>query len=151
MRMQPGPVRGRSPARYHNDMDTIPLGASASRSILVTPEETASFIGVENVRVLSTPHMIAHMELTARDAIKPLLPAGWDCVGTVVDIRHFAATPIGMSVQFTARVTGVEGNRVTFAVEAHDEKEKIGEGVHERFIIDVSRFATRLAMKRESK
>lgn len=149
--MQPIPVRVLSTARYHNDMDNIPLGASASRSILVTPEETAGFIGVENVRVLSTPHMIAHMELTARDAIKPLLPEGWDCVGTVVNIRHFAATPIGMSVRITARVTSVEGNRVSFAVEAYDEKEKIGEGTHERFIIDVNRFAARLAMKKESK
>ena len=137
-------------ARYHNDMDTIPLGTSATRGVLVTPEETADFIGVENVRVLSTPHMIAFMELTARDAIKPLLPQGWDCVGTIVDVKHFAATPIGMSVTVTARVTAVDGNRVTFHVEAHDEKEKIGEGVHERFIIDVNRFATRLAMKKES-
>lgn len=127
------------------------MGASASRSMLVTAEETAGFLGIENVRVLSTPHMIAHMELTARDAIKPLLAEGWDCVGTVVDIRHFAATPIGMSVRFFARVTAVEGNRVRFAVEAHDEKEKIGEGIHERFIIDVNRFAARLAMKKESK
>lgn len=137
-------------ARYHNDMDTIPLGTTASRGILVTPEDTANFIGVENVRVLSTPHMIGYMELTARDAIKPLLPEGWDCVGTIVDIKHLAATPIGMSVTITARVTAVDGNRVTFHVEAHDEKEKIGEGVHERFIIDVNRFATRLAMKKES-
>lgn len=131
-------------------MDTIPLGTTATRGILVTPEDTANFIGVEDVRVLSTPHMIAYMELTARDAIKPLLPEGWDCVGTIVDIKHFAATPIGMSVNITARVTAVDGNRVTFHVEAHDEQEKIGEGVHERFIIDVNRFATRLAMKKES-
>lgn len=148
--MQPDPFRGLSTARYHNDMVNIPLGASASRSILVTAEETAGFLGIENVRVLSTPHMIAHMELTSRDAIKPLLPDGWDCVGTVVNVRHFAATPIGMSVRVTSRVTGVEGNRVTFAVDACDEKEKIGEGVHERFIIDVNRFASRLAMKKES-
>lgn len=131
-------------------MDTIPLGTSATRGILVTPEETAGFMGVENVRVLSTPHMIAYMELTARDAIKPLLPEGWDCVGTIVNVKHFAATPIGMSVTISARVTAIDGNRVTFHVEAHDEKEKIGEGVHERFIIDVNRFATRLAMKKES-
>lgn len=131
-------------------MDTIPLGTSGERRILVTPEETTNFLGNEKARVLSTPHMIAFMEWTSRDALKPLLPEGWDSVGTVVNIRHLAATPTGMSVTFRARVTGVEGNRVTFAVEAHDEKELIGEGVHERFIVDVNRFATRLAMKKES-
>ncbi|HNY41386.1 MAG TPA: thioesterase family protein [Bryobacteraceae bacterium] len=131
-------------------MDTIALGTSGERKLLVTPEETTNFLGNENARVLSTPHMIAYMEWTSRDAIKPLLPEGWDSVGTIVNIRHLAATPIGMNVTFTARVTGVDGNRVTFAVEAYDEKEKIGEGVHERFIVDVNRFATRLAMKKES-
>jgi predicted thioesterase len=131
-------------------MDIIALGTSGERKLLVTPEETTNFLGNEKARVLSTPHMIGLMELTSRDAIKPLLPEGWDSVGTVVNIRHLAATPVGMSVTFRARVTSVDGNRVTFAVEAHDEKEKIGEGVHERFIVDVNRFATRLAMKKES-
>jgi predicted thioesterase len=131
-------------------MDSIPLGASAERGILVTPEETANFFGNEDARVLSTPHMIAFMELTARDAIQPLLDKGWDSVGTIVNIRHLAATPIGMSVRFLSRVTAVDGNRVTFSVEAWDEREKIGEGVHERFVIDVNRFATKLAMKKES-
>lgn len=131
-------------------MDTIALGTSGERKLLVTPEETANFLGNEKARVLSTPHMIGLMELTSRDAIKPLLPEGWDSVGTVVNIRHLAATPVGMSVTIRVRVISVDGNRVTFEVEAHDEKEKIGEGVHERFIVDVNRFATRLAMKKES-
>jgi predicted thioesterase len=68
----------------------------------------------------------------------------------MVNVRHLAATPVGMSVRFRARVDAVDGNRVAFTVEAHDEKELIGSGVHERFIIHIPRFVSRLAAKRAS-
>jgi len=131
-------------------MNAIPIDAAREQHLLVTPDVTTDFMGNDGARVLSTPHMIAYMEWTSRNLLKPLLLDGWDSVGTVVNIRHLAATPIGMSVTFRARVTAVDGNRVTLHVEAEDEREKIGEGTHERYLLDVNRFATKLAQKREA-
>lgn len=129
-------------------MKEIPPGTTAEHRLLVTPEVTIDFLGNDEARVLGTPWMIAYMEMTARNAIKPLLDENEDSVGTVVNVNHLAATPVGLSVRFVARVTGVDGRRVRFDVEAWDEKEKIGEGTHERFVINVPKFVARLAMKR---
>ena len=82
------------------------------------------------------------------DTVLPLLDPGHDTVGTHVNVAHLGASPIGMSVTFTAEVIRVDGRRVEFRVEARDEKEKIGEGTHERAIINIARFATRLAEKK---
>lgn len=105
-------------------------------------------MGNDEARVLATPFLIGYMELTARNAIRPLLDQNEDSVGTVVDVRHLAATPVGMSVEFRAEVISTEGRRVVFKVEAHDETELVAEGVHERFVIDVPRFVAKLAAKR---
>jgi predicted thioesterase len=128
-------------------MANIPIGAKGEFQLLVTSEVAITFLGTEGARVLSTPHMIGYMERTCRDTVLPLLEAGYDTVGTHVNVAHLAATPIGMSVTFTAEVIRVDGRRVEFRVEARDEKEKIGEGTHERAIINVAKFATRLAEK----
>ncbi|HWR50734.1 MAG TPA: thioesterase family protein [Bryobacteraceae bacterium] len=125
----------------------IPLGARREERVLVTPENAINFLGMEGARVLSTPHMIGYLEMTVRNLIKQHVPAGEDSVGTVVNVKHIAATPIGMSVRLTAEVTAVEGRRVTCRVEAWDESEKVGEGDHERFVIDVARFAARVQAK----
>jgi len=129
-------------------MIEIPIGTSGTHPLLVTPEVTIDFLGDDEARVLSTPHLIAYMEWASRNAIKPFLADNQDSVGTVVNIRHLAATPVGMSVQFTATVLNVEDRRVTFRVEARDEKELVGEGTHERFIVDIGKFIARLAAKR---
>jgi predicted thioesterase len=129
-------------------MAQIPIGAKGEQTILVTSEVATSFLGVESARVLSTPHMIAYMERTSRDAVLPFLDPGHDTVGTQVNVSHLAAAPIGMSVTFRAEVTDATDRRVTFRVEAWDEKEKIGEGTHERAIINIAKFVTRLAAKR---
>jgi fluoroacetyl-CoA thioesterase len=129
-------------------MATIPIGAKGERKLLVTTDIAITFLGAEGPRVLSTPHMIGYMEMTCRDAVLPFLEPGHDTVGTHVNVAHLAAAPIGMSVRFLAEVTEVDGRRITFRVEAWDEKEKIGEGTHERAIINVAKFATRLAAKR---
>ena len=128
-------------------MANIPIGAKGEFQLLVTSEVATTFLGTEGARVLSTPHMIGYMERTCRDTVLPWLEAGYDTVGTHVNVAHLAATPIGMSVTFTAEVIRVDGRRVEFRVEARDEKEKIGEGTHERAIINVAKFATRLAEK----
>jgi predicted thioesterase len=126
----------------------IPIGARAEMKLLVTSESATTFMGADGPRVLSTPHMIGRMELTSRDAVLPFLDAGFDTVGTHVDVYHLAAAPIGAVVTFTAEVTAVDGRRIQFRVEARDEKEKIGEGTHERAVINVAKFATRVAEKK---
>ena len=129
-------------------MLNIPIGARGEGKLLVTSESAISFLGMEGARALSTPHMIGRMEWTCRDAVLPLLDAGFDTVGTHVDVYHLAAAPIGAVVTFTAEVIAVNGRRIQFRVEARDEKEKIGEGTHERAMINVAKFATRLAEKK---
>ena len=116
--------------------------------MLVTAENAINFLGLEQARVLSTPNMILFMERTCRKTVLPLLDKGHDTVGTHVDVYHLAAAPIGMTVRFLAEITGVHERRVQFRVEAWDEKEKIGEGTHERTIIDVARFASKLAARK---
>jgi fluoroacetyl-CoA thioesterase len=130
-------------------MANIPIGTKGEQKILVTSEVAIDFLEQEGARVLSTPHMIGYMERTCRDTVLPLLDAGHDTVGTQVNVWHLAASPIGFVVTFTAEVTSVEGRRIQFRVEARDEKEKIGEGAHERAIINVAKFATRLAEKKK--
>jgi predicted thioesterase len=93
------------------------------------------------------PYMIGWMERTCRDAVLPLLEPGHDTVGTHVNVYHLAATPMGMTVTFTAEVIGVEERRIRFKVEAWDEKEKAGEGTHERAIVNIARFAARMQSK----
>ena len=132
-------------------MANIPIGTTGEFQLLVTTEVAITFMGTEGARVLSTPHMIGFMEMTCRNTVLPLLDAGYDTVGTHVNVAHLAASPIGMSVTFTAEVIRVDGRRVEFRVEARDEKEKIGEGTHERAIINIAKFATRLAEKSQRK
>jgi fluoroacetyl-CoA thioesterase len=132
-------------------MAQVPIGAKGEHKMLVTSEVAIDFLGMENARVLGTPYLIGFLEMTARNAIKPYLEEGYDTVGTHVDVRHLAATPMGMQVRFHAEVIGVDDRRVRCKVEAFDEKEKIAEGTHERFIINVARFATRLVAKAAGK
>jgi fluoroacetyl-CoA thioesterase len=129
----------------------IPIGATAIRTITVTPQLTVEDFAPGMPPVYATAWMIAHMELAAADAIQPYLPEGWRSVGVVVNVKHLAATPIGLTVTAKARVTAVGEREVTFAVESHDGVEKIGEGTHVRAPIDLARFEKRMAQKRGSK
>jgi predicted thioesterase len=128
-------------------MREIPIGTRGERKLLVTSDVAIDFVGHEPARVLSTPQMIAGMEMAARDAVKPLLDEGYDTVGTHVDVKHLAATPIGMSVTFYAEVVSVNERRIGFRVWAEDEVERIGEGTHERFIVNVERLGARVQAK----
>jgi fluoroacetyl-CoA thioesterase len=130
-------------------MANIPAGTRGEQKLLVTSEVAINFLGMEGARVLSTPHMIGFMERTCRDTVLPLLDPGYDTVGTHVNVAHLAAAPMGMAVTFLAEVLAVQERRIQFRVEAWDEKEKIGEGTHERAIINVAKFATRLAEKKK--
>jgi len=128
-------------------MKSIPIGTTHESTVLVTDENAVSFLGVEGARVLGTPYLIGYLEMTAHDSVKPFLDEGYDTVGARVDVRHLAATPIGMRVTFRSELTAVEDRRLHFKVEAFDQKDKIAEGTHERAIINVARFAARLQSK----
>jgi len=120
---------------------TVKPGASKERTITVNSNQTTIFLW-EGENVLSTPSMIAEMEETCRLLLKEqVIPdSEWDSVGTVDKIEHLAATPVGAEVFLKAEVVSIDGRRVIFKVEARDKVEKIGEGTHERFIINVPRF-----------
>jgi fluoroacetyl-CoA thioesterase len=129
-------------------MRPVPIGAQGSYSLLVAPEHLASqFKDPMLPPVLSTPVMIMAMENAALAALKPYLASGETAVGSRVDVRHLAATPVGRRITAHAEVTGVEGRRITFAVRAVDGSEEIGAGTHERALIDLERFAAQLAQK----
>jgi fluoroacetyl-CoA thioesterase len=132
-------------------MNAIPVGTTGEQPLLVTPEWAIDFLGDEAARVLATPHLILWLEVTARNAIKPFLADGYESVGTAINIRHLAPTPIGLTVRFTARVTSIQGSRVCFDLLARDEQEIVAEGTHERFIVHVPRFVTKLAAKLAAK
>lgn len=129
-------------------MSSIPIGTKGEHRLTVTADLAINFLGLESARVLATPALIMQLEMTARDSIVPLLDPGHDSVGTEVKVRHLAATPLGMEVTFRSEVIDANRRTVLFKVEAFDEKEKIAEGTHERFIVDIERFAQRLAEKR---
>jgi fluoroacetyl-CoA thioesterase len=101
--------------------------------------------------VFATPMMILAMENAALNAIRSYLDPGESAVGTAVDIRHLAATPVGHDVTAEAEVTRVDGRRVAFNVKARDETEEIGRGTHERMVIDMRRLDERLSAKSKSR
>jgi fluoroacetyl-CoA thioesterase len=125
----------------------LTLGLRGTSSLVVIEENTAAYFGAGGVRVFGTPMMIGLMENAAYSAVQPLLPAGQSSVGTRVDVRHLAATPIGMQVTATAELIEIDGRRLVFHVEARDERELIGEGQHERYIITLDRFLSRVEEK----
>jgi fluoroacetyl-CoA thioesterase len=121
-------------------MEEIVPGLVGQTELLVGEENTARHLGSGNVDVLATPEMVRLMEKAAVAAVDHLLPDGYRTVGVAVNVQHLAATPVGMKVRAQAKLTAVEGRKLTFRVEAFDEVEKIGEGEHKRVIIDVERF-----------
>jgi fluoroacetyl-CoA thioesterase len=129
------------------DLSKLKPGLQGSAQILVGVEHTAPSIGSGKVPVLATPVMINVIEAAALAAVEHLLPAGHQSLGIHLDIRHFAATPIGMHVEATAELTAVEGRTLSFRVEAHDDKEPIGGGTHERVVVNVARFDERIQRK----
>ena len=129
------------------DLSPVRTGLKGSAEIVVGEEHTAPFVGSGRVRVLATPVMINLMEAAALDACEKLLPAGHQSLGIRLDVRHYAATPVGMRVRVTAEVTKIEGRTITFRVEARDDKEAIGDGLHERVVVNVARFDERVRRK----
>jgi fluoroacetyl-CoA thioesterase len=129
------------------DLSKLQPGLKGYARIHVGVEQTAPSIGSGKVPVLATPVMINVIEAAALAAVEHLLPPGHQSLGIHLDVRHFAATPIGMHVEATAVLTAVEGRTLSFEVEARDDKEPIGGGTHERVIVNVARFDERIHKK----
>src|SRR5258707_4756723 len=129
-------------------MREIRLGTKATFTLRVKPEPLADrFKDAMLPQVLATPVMILIMETAALAAIRPYLDNGESAVGTAIDVKHLAATPVGHEVRAEAEVVKVEGKRIEFKVSAHDELEEIGHGTHQRMVIDLASFNERLERK----
>jgi fluoroacetyl-CoA thioesterase len=129
-------------------MLTIPVGATGIYTQRATAADLANqFKDTALPPVFATPMMIRAMENAALNAVREYLERGESAVGTAVDIRHLAATPVGHQVTATATVTKVEGRRIWFDVSARDDTEEIGRGTHERMVVDLKRLGDRLAQK----
>ena len=129
------------------DLSSLHPGLAGKTELLVGEEHTAPRVGSGAIHVLATPVMINLFEAAALAAVERLLPPGHQSLGTVLDIRHIAATPVGMRVRASAVVERIEGRTVFFRVEAHDERELIGDGRHERVVVNVARFDERVQRK----
>jgi len=122
-------------------------GLVGQAELTVGEEHTAPRVGSGKVHVLATPVMINLFEAAALAACERFLPAGYQSLGTLLEVRHVAATPVGMKVVATARVTKVEGRTISFRLEARDEREPIGDGSHERVVVNVAKFDQRVQRK----
>jgi fluoroacetyl-CoA thioesterase len=130
-------------------MRDIPVGAKGTYVLKVMPAHLANqFKDISLPPVFATPMMVTVMENAALNAVRQYLDPGEACVGTVVNVRHLAATPVGQAVTAVATVTKVDGRRIEFTVSARDETEEIGNGTHERMVVDMARVAKRLDAKK---
>jgi fluoroacetyl-CoA thioesterase len=134
--------------------DAMPLapGLIGELTHVVEESDTARSSGGESLPpVFSTPRLISWLERSAHTAILPCLAEGQTSVGSLVNVRHLAATPVGFTVRFRAELLEVDGRRLRFKVEAWDDVDKVAEGEHERYIIDTARFVERLEKKKQSR
>jgi fluoroacetyl-CoA thioesterase len=125
----------------------VPIGSTGQAEMVVADEHTAPRVGSGKIAVLATPVMINLIEAAALAAIEHLLPAGHQSLGTHLDVTHVAATPVGMKVRATAEVVGIDGRTVKMRVRAEDQRDLIGEGRHERVVVNVERFDRRVQEK----
>ena len=125
----------------------IEIGIKGHREQMVTPDLTADRIGSGLVQVFATPMLVALMEQTCNESVTPLLEAGQGTVGTHIDMSHSAATPVGMKVWCDSELVEVDRRRLVFRVKAYDECGPIGEGTHERFVIDSAKFQAKIDAK----
>ena len=126
----------------------LEVGLLGKQEIVVTEEQTAKVYGSGSLRVFGTPAMIALMENTALKSVAPYIGEGNGTVGTQLNVKHVAATPVGMKVTCETKLVEVEGRRLVFEVKAYDECGLIGEGTHERFIVAEEKFQAKTDAKK---
>jgi fluoroacetyl-CoA thioesterase len=129
------------------DLSHLKIGLKGSAEITVDDKDTAPRVGSGRVHVLATPVMINLMEAAALNCVERLLPEGHQSLGTKLDVGHYAATPVGMRLRATAELTKVDGRTLEFRVEAFDDKERVGDGLHLRVVVNVERFDARVQRK----
>lgn len=125
----------------------LETGIKGYQETIVTEQNTAASVGSGVLAVFATPMMLALMEKTACDSVAPYLDEGWGSVGTKVDITHDAATPLGMKVHCESELIEVDGRRLVFTLKAYDECGLIGQGTHERFIVNNVKFQSKTDAK----
>lgn len=125
----------------------LEIGIKGSSSCTVTLNDTAKALGSGGLDVLSTPKLIALMENAALLSVRPCLEEGSDTVGTLLNVKHLAATPVGMTVRAETELIEIDRRRLVFSVKAWDEVELVGEGTHERFIVDMEKFTNKCNSK----
>ena len=128
--------------------DKLKPGLKGEKSIIVTEEHTAPHVGSGVVPVLATPVMVNLLEAAALAAVEKFLPDGYQTLGTVLNVKHFAATPVGLEVRAFAELSAIDGRTLVFALSAEDEMETIGEGSHQRVVVNVERFEQRVKKKK---
>lgn len=129
------------------DLSSLKIGLRGSAEIIVDDKDTAPRIGSGRVHVLATPVMINLMEAAALNAVERLLPPGHQSLGTRLEVGHYAATPVGMRLRATAELIKVDGRTLEFRVEAFDDTERVGDGLHTRVVVNVARFDERVQRK----
>ncbi len=132
-----------------SDNPQFPAGLTGEATVVVTPEVPARHLGSGAVAVFATPEMVRLMERAAVSGLAPYLAPGQQSVGTMVNVKHLAATPLGATVTARAELVSVDGRRLLFNVSAHDGTDLIGEGTHERALIDLAKFEQRVAAKQK--
>ena len=127
--------------------DQLQVGMTFEKTITVTESVVAQHLAGQGIGVFSTPELVRFVEICALEGVRPFLQPGQDTVGTKVDIKHLAATPIGMRVTARCTLLEIDRRRLSFTFEVHDELDKVGEGAHERFIVDKDKQQQRLKEK----
>jgi len=127
--------------------DQLQVGMTFEKTITVTESVAAQHLAGQGIGVFSTPELVRFVEICALEGVRPFLQPGQDTVGTKVDIKHLAATPIGMRVTARCTLLEIDRRRLSFTFEVHDELDKVGEGAHERFIVDKDKQQQRLKEK----
>ena len=128
-------------------MSELSNGVRGTHAVLVDDTNTAKALGSGGLDVYATPSMIALMEFCAAESVQPLLPEGSSTVGTRIDIKHLAATPVGMTVRCETELIEIDRRRLVFSCRAFDDAGLIGEGTQERFIVDNEKFMQKVAQK----
>ncbi len=127
--------------------DQLKVGMTFEKTITVTEDLTPRHLAGQGIRVLATPELVRLMEQAAQEGVGKLLPSSQNTVGMRVEVRHLAATPIGMRVTARCTLTEIDRRRLVFTAEMHDELDKVGEGMHERFIVDADKQQERIREK----
>lgn len=125
----------------------LQVGNKGKKTVVVTSENTAENMLSGLLPVYATPSLIAFMEYTCSDTVQPFLEAGMGTVGTLVNIKHTSASPVGSTITCECELEQIDGRRLVFKVTAHDDFGPVGEGVHERFIINNEKFMSKVAEK----